>query len=122
MQVPFLTGLLVSHFFNHEQGRQMKQSILLGSLAMVVCLAGSSIGQEKTGAANALPANQEQLKALTYFLGTWDVTGEINMAGQPSVPIVCERQFKWDLHPACHTNRRPFRLRRGNDSETKEEP
>ncbi len=97
MQVPFLTGLLVSHFFNQEQGRQMKQSILVGILAMVVCLAASSVGQEKTGTANALPASQEQLKALTYFLGTWDVTGEINMAGQPSVPIVCERQFKWDL-------------------------
>lgn len=75
----------------------MKRLILIGTLAVGVCLAGLCVGQETTGSASESPSGQEQLKALAYFLGGWELTGEVNMAGQPTVPFVNERVFKWDL-------------------------
>jgi len=75
----------------------MKQLFLICTMAVVVCFAGFCTPQEKTRSANALPANQEQLKALAYFLGSWELTGEVNLAGKPTMPITFERQFKWDL-------------------------
>ena len=75
----------------------MKRLILVGTLAVGVCLAGLCLGQETTGSANESPSSQEQLKALAYFLGGWELTGEINLAGQPTMKFAYERQFKWDL-------------------------
>jgi hypothetical protein len=75
----------------------MKRLILVGTLAVGVCLAGLCLGQETTGSANESPSSQEQLKALAYFLGGWELTGEITLAGQPTMKFVFERQFKWDL-------------------------
>ena len=75
----------------------MKRLILVGTLAVGVCLAGLCLGQETTGSANESPSGQEQLKALAYFLGGWELTGEITLAGQPTMKFAYERQFKWDL-------------------------
>ncbi|MHB0959070.1 MAG: hypothetical protein ACYC0X_27335 [Pirellulaceae bacterium] len=75
----------------------MKRLILVGTLAVGVGLAGLCLGQETTDSANKLPSNQEQLKALAYFLGGWELTGEVNLAGKPTIVFTYERQFKWDL-------------------------
>lgn len=87
----------VNNLLKEHKAGQMKQSILIATVAAVVCSAGFCVGQEGTGSATALPVNQQQLKALAYFLGNWELTGEINMAGQPTIPFVNERTFQWDL-------------------------
>lgn len=64
---------------------------------VVVCFASFSPGQERKKETEPLPQNQQHLKPMQYFIGDWQLTGEIELAGQPKVPFVFVRQFKWDL-------------------------
>lgn len=75
----------------------MKRLILVATLTVGVSFAGLCFGQEATSSASESPSGQEQLKALAYFIGGWELTGEITLAGQPTMKFAYERQFKWDL-------------------------
>lgn len=75
----------------------MTRWTLVGTMAVAVCLAGFCSGQEKKGKTKTVPENQLQLKPLAYFIGNWELTGEVNMAGQEKAPFVFEEQFRWDL-------------------------
>ena len=73
----------------------MKRSILINSLAVLVCLAGFLSAQEETRKGQSL--HHKQLEPLQGLLGEWKLTGEVVLAGQPKIPFVFHRHIGWTL-------------------------
>ena len=72
----------------------MKRLILTSTMAAVVCLACFCRGQETN---KVRPSHRKHIEPLQYFIGDWELTGEINLAGQPKAPFVIHRHLEWTL-------------------------
>jgi hypothetical protein len=66
-------------------------------MAVVVCLAALCLGQDEKGTTKAPASNHEYLKPLEYFIGDWELTGEVDLAGKPALPFVYQRHLGWTL-------------------------
>ncbi len=85
------------HSLSSGKGNEMNRWIVVSSMAVFICLAGLGTAEEKKASKKPVPENQLKLKPLAFFLGTWELTGEVNLAGQPTTSFVFEQQFRWDL-------------------------
>ena len=66
------------------------------SVVAVLFLVGVCSAQDAKGTV-APQSHHEHLKPLKYFIGDWELTGEVQLAGQPKLPFVFLRHFAWTL-------------------------